>query len=81
MKTTTRVPSGRQLLSIEYKYNYRRVLGFITTEGVGSTERGDPYLSRLPDIYSNVSVNPVVFPHLLDRHFNACNSIYNHNMM
>ena len=69
------------LLSIGYKYNSRKVLGFIVTEGSGSTEPGDPYLSRFPDIYSNVSVCPVVHPHLLGMYFNACNEIYNHNRM
>ena len=29
-------------------YKYRNVLGFIATEGAGSTEPGDPYLSRFP---------------------------------
>ena len=59
----------------------RKVLGFIGTEGYGSTEPGDTYLSRFPDIYYNVSVCPVVRPHLLGRYFNVCNSIYNHNRM
>ena len=71
----------RLLLAIGYKYNFGKVLGFITTEGGGSTEPGDPYLSRFPDIYSNVSVRPVVCPHLLGRYFNACNVIDNHNWM
>ena len=69
------------LLDIGYKYNYRKVLGYIATEGAGSTEPGDPFLSCLPDIYSNVSVCPVVRPHLLGRYFNACNAIENHNRM
>ena len=56
MKSTPRFPGGRPLLAIGYKYNSRKVIGFIATEGTGFTEPGDPYLSRLPDIYSNVSV-------------------------
>ena len=31
----------------------------------------DRYLSRFPDIYSNVSVLSVVRPHLLGRYFNT----------
>ena len=69
------------LLANGYKYNYRKIVGFIATKGAGSTEPGDPYLSRFPDIYSNVSVRPVVFPHLLGRYFNACNEIDNRNRM
>ena len=49
--------------------------------GGGSSEPGDSYLSRFPEIYSNVSVHLVVCHHLLDRYFNACNTIDNHNRM
>ena len=75
MRITPRFTGGRPLLAIGYKYNSRKVLGFISTEGSGSTEPGDPYLSRLPDIYSNISAHPVVFPHLLGWYLNACNAI------
>ena len=73
LKSTPRFRGESPLLAIGYKYNSRKVLGFIATEGAGSTEPVDPYLSRFPDIYSNVSVRPVVCPHLLGRYFNACN--------
>ena len=75
MKSNQRVPSGRPLLANGHKYNSRKFLGFIATEGAGSTSPGDPYVSRLPNIYSNVSVRPVVHPHLLGRYFNDCNAI------
>ena len=81
MNSTPIVPGGRPLLDIGYKYNPRKIPGFIATEGGGSTEPGDPYLSCFPNIYSNVSVCPVVCPHLLGRYFNACIGIDNHNMI
>ena len=81
MKSTPRVPGDRPLTDIRYKYNSRKVLGFVTTEGSGSTEPGDPYLSRYSENYSNFSVNPIVHPHLLYRYLNACNAIENHNRM
>ena len=81
LKSNPRVPGDIPLMSIGYKYNSRKVLVFIATEGAGITEPVDPYLSRFHDIYSNVSVHPVVRPHLLGRYFNACNAIYNHNSM
>ena len=81
MKSITRVPCDRPLMNIGYKYNSRKVLLFIATEGAGSTEPGDPYLSHFPDIYSNVSVRPIVRPHLLGRYFNDCNAIDNYNRM
>ena len=36
MKSTPSVPGDRPLMAIGYKYNYRKVLGFIYTEGAGS---------------------------------------------
>ena len=81
MKSNPIFPCGRPLLAIGYKYNFSKFLGFIATEGAGSTEPGDPYLSHYPDIYSNVSVRPVVPPHLLGRYLNACNETDNHNRM
>ena len=81
LEITPRFPGEISLLAIGYKYNSRKVLGFIATEGAGSTEPGDPYLSCFPDIYSNVSVRLVVSPHLLGRYLNACNEIDNRNRM
>ena len=57
------------------------VLGFIVTEGSGSTEPGDSYLSCFLDIFSNVSVQPVVLPHLIGRYFSTYNVIDNQNIM
>ena len=79
MKSTPRFPGEQPLLAIGYKYSSMNPLWFIATEGGGSNDPGDPYLSRFPDIYSNVSVFPVVLPHLLGSYLNACNAIYNHN--
>ena len=81
MKSTPIVIGGRPLLAICYRYNSRKVLGFIANEGDGSYAPGDLYLSIFPDIYSNVSVCPVVIPHLVGRYFNACFAIDNHNRM
>ena len=78
MKSTPRFPVGIPLLAIGYNYNYSKVLWFIANDGDGITEPGDPYLSRFPEIYSNVSIWPVVCPNLLGRYFNACNAIGNH---
>ena len=51
MNSNPRVPGGIPLMDIGYKYNYRKFLGFISTETPGSTEPGDPYLSCFPDIF------------------------------
>ena len=81
MKITPRDTGGIPLLDISYKYNVSKVLGFIVTEWALITAPGVSYLSRLPDIYCNVSICPVVCLHLLCRHFNACNAIDNNNRM
>ena len=67
-------------MTIEYKYNYRKFLGFIATEWAWTTEPGDAYLSRYPDNYSNASLHPVFF-HLLGSYFNDCKLIENQNRM
>ena len=51
LKSTPIVPGGIPLLAIGYKYNSRKFLVFIATEGAGSNEPGYPYLSRFPDIF------------------------------
>ena len=71
MKGTPIFPGARTLMDIVYKYNSSKVLVFIATEGDGSTEPGDTYLAYVPDIFSNVSVCPVVCTHLLGRNFNS----------
>ena len=73
MKSNPRAPGEILLLAIGYKSISRKILEFIATEGDGINEPGDTYLPRFPDIYSNVSVCPVLHSHLLGRYFNDCN--------
>ena len=75
------VPGDIPLMSIIYKYRYKKVLVFSSTEGSGSTEPGVPDLSPLPDNYSNTSIRPVICPCVIGRYFSAFNVIYNHNKM
>ena len=81
LKSTTRVTGGIPLLELGYKYNYRKVLGFIATEGSRSTKPGDSYLSCFLEMYPNVSIRPVVLPQFLGRYFNDFNAIDNKNRM
>ena len=73
-------PGEIPLLTIGYRYNSRRVLGFIATEGDGSTEPGDPYLSRFPDIFLTFLFTPL-FVLTCGRYLIAYNAIENHNRM
>ena len=72
-------PGEISFMAIGYKYKYFNVLGFIATEGGGSSKLGNPYLSFLPDNHSNVSICPGVCPCMIGSYFKACNEIYNHN--
>ena len=81
MNSNPRFPCEMPLQAIDYKYNSRNVLVFIDSEGAGSAEPGDPYLSFLSYIYSNFFVRPVALTHLLGRYFNTFNSMENHNRM
>ena len=51
MKSTPRVPGDRPLMVIVYKNISLKVLGFIVTEGGGSTDPDDPCLSLFPGNY------------------------------
>ena len=75
MKSSLRVPGDRLIMDIGYKYISQKVLGFIATEGVGSTESGVPYLSRYPDNNYNVSINLFLCPHIIGRYLSECNEI------
>ena len=62
MKSTPKITSDRALMAIRYKCRSQKVLGFISDEGVGSTEPGNPYLSIYHDNYSYVSIWDVLRP-------------------
>ena len=46
MKITLSILGDTPLMDIRYKYNSWNILWFITNEGYGSTDPGDPYLSH-----------------------------------
>ena len=75
MKITPRVPGDIPLMAIRYKYRSQKVIGFIATEGSGSTYAGVPYLSCYPGDCSNFSILPVLSPHVIGSYFSSFNSI------
>ena len=60
MKINPRFPGDMIIMEIRFKYNSQKVLGFISTEGSGITDPGDPYLSFPPYIHSIGFICPVV---------------------
>ena len=81
LKSTPRVTCDIPLMAIGYKYNYRKILWYISNRGSGSTEPDYPYVSHFRDIYSNIVFRPIVSPKFLGRYFNVCNEIDNHNII
>ena len=79
MKRTPRVPGNIPLMDILYKYISHKVLVFMATEGDRSTESGVTYLSHYPENYSNFSIHPVLFTHVIIRYPIDCNKIDNQN--
>ena len=79
MNINPRVPGDIPSMYIRYKYYSRKVLGFITDEGIWSNEPGDPCLPRLPENYLKKNIRSVFSPNLIIGYFNACNLIDNCN--
>ena len=45
---------GEVLYYVGYKYNCKRVLGFLCSENAGSFKDGKPYEARFPDTHGNL---------------------------
>ena len=69
----------RPLIDIGYKYNYKKVIYFISTEDSGSTKDGNNYLPEYPDQFANVSVLPVSIPQIMSKFFGYINEIDSYN--
>ena len=79
MKSHQRPPVDITLILILYHYNSWKFLGFIDTDGCGSTDPGDPCLSRFSENDSNFYIYPVFIPQNIVGYFNTCNTIDNYN--
>ena len=69
------VPGGRPISAIGYKYNSWKVLYFIATEDAGIKKSGIPYLSKLPEPFSNVDIRPVDRPIVMSKFFGYVNEL------
>ena len=75
----TNIPSKRTNIAIDHKYNYRKVLRFIYTEGDRITFPGVPYYIKFPDRFLNFSIFYVPRPYVLSKLCSVINDIDNHN--
>ena len=62
-----------------HKYNSRKVLSFVATEGAGRNTLGVTYLSKYPDQFSNVSIRLVDCPPLMFKFYCLVNEVESHN--
>ena len=79
LSSKPRVPRGRPLISIGYKYNARKVLSYIFIDKIWSTQAGLHYLSKYPDQFFNVSVFPIASPLVVYKFFGSVNDVDYHN--
>ena len=77
----TEPKSKCKLIAIGYKYNSKKVLHFIASEGAGSTTPGKPYLMRYPDEYGNVTYCEVPRPEIISKFFKQSNCVDVHNQL
>lgn len=76
LETTSR---GKAYYAIGYKYNMKKVLCFIATEGAGHTLPGDPYEAKWMDANGRTASRLIPRPHILSEYFKHSNQIDKHN--
>ena len=72
------VGRDRTLISIDHKYNYQKVLSFISTDNARVTNVGIKYLSKYPNQFANVSILPDSIPLILSKFFRYVNEVDSH---
>lgn len=70
-----------KLFAIGYKYSSSRVLMFVSTDGAGHTEKGDPYVAQWTDDHGNHMQRPIFRPQVISQFFNSSNGIDVHNQL
>lgn len=73
--------NGITLFAEGYKYNNKKVLCFIFTEGAGPTTDGEPYVMRFPSTFGNVMTRNVPRPANISNYFRTANMIDAHNQV
>ena len=69
------VPGHISSVSIEYKYNYWKVLGFIDNKGGGITNESNTYLYHFSDNHPSVYILLFVNTCIIRKYLNTCNAI------
>ena len=74
-----KMPHGNKLYAMGYKYNQRRVLGFIFTEKAGSSSPGTPYKAKFTR-HGVVHTRDVPRPQVISEYFPGAIVIDTHNL-
>jgi hypothetical protein len=74
---------GMKIVFVSYKYNARKVLHFVMTDGAGSTvpDPNRAYIARFPDEFGNLAARKVPRPACLSDYFEKSNVVDVHNQM
>eukprot|EP00873_Tetraselmis_striata_P023449 jgi/Tetstr1/443713/TSEL_031703.t1 len=67
------------LNAIGYKYNMRRVLFFLATEGAGGVHDGEPYFQRWAADFNNITTVPIPRPDVVSQYLAWSPRVDNHN--
>eukprot|EP00873_Tetraselmis_striata_P006958 jgi/Tetstr1/427222/TSEL_017410.t1 len=70
---------GVGLMAIGYKYNRRRVLFFLATEGAGGVHDGEPYVQCWADDLNNITTRHIPRPDVVSQYFTRSPCVDNHN--
>ena len=70
---------GVNLVATGYKYNRRKVICFISTQGAASLTDGDAYIQRWADEHGNLCYRPINRPAVCSEYFNLSPRVDNHN--
>ena len=69
------------LIAVGYKYNKKKVLHFIMTEGAGSTHGGVPYLCQFRNKNGTVVKKKIPRPDFISKYFACANTVDVHNQI
>ena len=67
------------LVSTRYKYNRKKALVFVCSEGAGIIATGESYLAKFQDFFGNVCIYQVVWPAVISRYFDYSHQVDVHN--
>jgi len=73
--------TNTKLVAVGYKYNSKKTLMFIASDGAASTLDGEPYRMRFVDRYGNVVFRDVRRPQLVSIYFSDSNCVDVHNQL